>query len=234
MKILKLAIPIALCVIFLIVPLFELVGLLNGLDFNLYNEMVIGIVQTVLAVAALVGLLILKPEYGWTGIIFLMLALPISLLNAMCFVGGSWVGSIFLAIIWCGCILTLYIRFVPDNAFKAMSAVLSVLITVAIVVIYLWGLVSGFMGSDTVEETIPSPNGKYVLEITTEESLLSSKMAVKVRLASPVSGALLGDYSADAVTVYEGEPHEADTAKIEWKNESTIVIDGNEYVVSFK
>lgn len=230
MKAVMLAIPIVLCVLLLIVPIFELIGLINGLDFILHNELAIVITQTVLTVGATVALFVLKAEYGRTGRIFLMLLAPIALLNSLCFADCEWAYSIIFAVVWSVCAFVLYYRLVPDSAFKATSAVFSVLIALAFVGLYLWNLLYGsFINDRTVEATYTSMNGTYVAEVCTSKSLIGTKMTVYIAASDPKSENMLGYYQAKPAKIYEGEEHETKTASISWLDDETVIINDEAY-----
>lgn len=226
-----LAVPIALCVIFVIVPVFELAGLLCGLDFVLYNEIAVVITQALLAVGATVAIFILRPSYGRIGKLFLLIATPIALLNALCFTDCEWAGSIFLAIVWSGCIFAMYLKFLPDSFFKAASAVVSVLLTIAVGVGYLWGLISGALSDRKVESTLESMDGTYYAEVCVNDSLFGAGTEIYIKRSGPEFGAFLGSYSAPEMLVYEGEEHEAKTAMLNWLDDSTLIINGEAYRV---
>ncbi len=226
------AIPIAICVIFIIVPIFEAIGLMIGLDFSLYSETLIAILQTVVAIGATVAVFILKPKYSTLPRLCLLFAAPISLLNALSFANGDWGGSIICAVIWCGCILALYLKFVPDSVLKAMSAIVSVLVAIVFCVVFVWGLISGALSERKVEDSYESHNGTYVAEVCVEESLISSKTVIIVKRATPEFGAFFGSYSAPEMTVYEGEAHEAETALINWLDDETVIINGEAYRIN--
>ena len=230
-KIALTAIPIVLCVWFVIVPLYEAIGLLIGLDFSLYNEVLIAVLQTIFAIGATVAVFIFKPKYSKYLRMCLLLLFPISLLNALSFANGEWGGSIICALIWCGCIFSIYLKFVPDSVVKALSAIFSVLVAIAFCVVYVWSLVSGVLSDKTVEDSYESLNGSYVAEVIVEESLLGSKSLVIVKRATPEIGAFFGSYQAPEMKVYEGESHEAETIMINWLDDETVVINGNGYRV---
>lgn len=233
MKIACLVIPIVLCVILLIVPVFELVALVNNLDFSLYNELVMPIIQASLAVGGVIALCVMKPEYGRTGKIFGNLLTPIALLNALCFVDCQSFVTVLLAAVWvCGC-FAIYLKFVTDSFFKATSAVFSVLLTIAFVSLYLVVNVLGNVANErTVSEKIDSPNRALYAEIAAVDALFGEKMEVTVCDAQP-AGAFLGSYTYKPQTVYEGEPHETQTADVVWFDNDTLLINGTEYNVVF-
>lgn len=231
-NIISLILPIVLCVVFIIVPVFELVGLLKGLDFQLYAERAMVIIQAVLALGSMIALLIMRPEYGNTGKIFLMLALPVSLLNALCFTNSEWALSILFAVVWCVCVFVLYYKFVPDSGFKAFSAVVSVLTAVAVVVLYLWSIIYGsFVHKFTVTESVGSMNGTYIAELGTDDSLFGTSAAVYVKKAEPEIDTFMGYYTSDPMLAYEGEDYEIKTIILSWLDDETLIINDAEYKV---
>lgn len=231
-NIISLILPIVLCVVFLVVPVFELVGLIKGLDFQLRSEKLTVIIQAVLALGSMIALLIIKPEYGNTGRIFLMLAMPLSLLDALCFTNSDWALSILFAVVWCVCAFVLYYKFVPDSGFKAFSAVVSVLAAVAVVVLYLWSIIYGsFIHKFTVTESLNSMDGTYTAELGTSESLFSTSASVYVKKAEPEINAFLGYYSAEPMLAYEGEDYEIKTIILSWLDDETLIINDTEYKV---
>lgn len=230
MKTVIYAIPIVLCVLLLIVPILELIGVANGLDFFHYNEIVTVVLQTVLTVGATVTLFVLKPEIDLTGRIFLTLLTPIALLNALCFYDGVWGLSVIFAVVWGGCALALFIKFVPDSNLKATSAVFSVLIAIAFVGMYLVNLIYvSFFNERTVKSEYPSMYGTYVAEVGTTESAFGTKTTVYIAKAEPEFKALIGYYQAKPTEIYEGEEYEVKTALISWLDDETVIINDQAY-----
>ena len=234
MKIATLVIPIVLCVLFIIIPIFELVGLISGLDFTIYNEVAVAWVQTILAVGSAIAIFIMKPEYDVAGKVFCMILPPVSILNAICFADSQWGFAVIFAVLWSVSCYAIYIKFVPDSGFKAFSAVVSVLCAISFVLVYLvFGIFFPLINTKTVTESIDSPNGELVAELQTEKSFFSEKAVITVRKAEPVR-AVIGCFEHDPIELYEGESHEIHTATISWKDDTTLVINGTEYPVVFE
>ncbi len=231
MKAFLVAIPIILCILFVIVPVFELIGFINDLDFVLENEIVTVSAQAFFAIAALVVLFITKPEYNRAGRIFLMLLTPISLFNTLCFVNSSWSYSILIAVVSFSCVFALYIKFVPDSRIKATSAVFSVLIAIGIAVVYLFNLFSGIIVEQKTITTLDSPDGKYTAYVYSEESPLSSKSSFEIKKNVPEIEAVIGNYFKKTSVIFEGEMYEAKTAKVSWIDDTTFVINEKEYKI---
>ncbi len=230
MKTVTLIIPIVLCVLLLIVPCLELFGLINALDFIPNNEIALVIVQAAITVAATVALFLLKPVYGNTGKIFLMLLAPIAILNSLCFADGSWKYTVIFALVWGICAFLLYFKFVPDSYFKATSAVFSVLIAFAFVVLYLINLIGNTMTTETVQSSYPSINGTYVAEVKLlENKVLDDEMAVDIARSEPEFKNFIGYFQARSERIYTGEEHETKTAVISWLDDETVIVNDAAY-----
>lgn len=226
------AAPIVLCALFALMPLFEFIALCTGLDFRINAELALAVIFALLSAAALAFSLVYKPKYNKAGKILLTLALPLSILTALSFVTGSNNWSFLFALIWCGCALLLYIKFVPDSNLKALSAIVSVLLAIAFAVIWLWGLIStAFISDITVHSEHPSIDGYYKAEVCVSDSLIGSKTVVRISRAEKEFGVLLGRFWQYPTEIYEGEDYEYKTVQINWLDESTVIINGNEYVI---
>lgn len=235
MKTACLVISIVLCVMFIILPVFELVAWVNDINFTLYSELVIPIIQTVLAVGSAIAIFIMRPEFGTTEKIFCNLLTPFALLNALCFIDSNSIVPIILAVVWCIAAFVIYVKFVDDGIFKAASAVCSVLLAIAFIVGYLVvGVLGNVITERDVTDTVKSSDGTYVAEISIKKSVLGEEMEVRVYPSEPKTRAFIGAYTYEPVSVYDGEPHETQTADIVWKDNSTLVINGEEHKISFE
>lgn len=226
------ALPIALFVIFLILPIFELIALISGLDFRLYNEIFICITQAVLAIGATVAVFVMKLKFTAVDRVFLILAAPLALLNAICLANGEWGGTVIFAILSAVAVFVLYSKFVPDGNGKAASAVFSVLFAIAFSVIFVWGLIDGaFIDKRTEKSRYTSVEGTYIASLGTSESLISTKTTVYVSKVESEFGVLFGSYWQKPVLVYEGEDYEVKTAVLSWLDDSTLIINDKEYKI---
>ena len=160
----------------------------------------------------------------------MILLAPIALLNTLCFINSEWKFSILFAIVWSVCAFVMYLKFVPDSAFKATSAVFLVLLTVAVIGFYIWNLIYGsFVNKLAVESSYPSTDGTYIAEVCSSESLLDKKMAVYIAKSDPEFKAVIGYYQAKPAKIYEGESHEIKTAYLSWLDDVTLVINDEAY-----
>ncbi len=241
MRIASMVMLIVLCLALIVVPIFEAIAFSKGLDFALYNEKAIVWTQTGLCLAVAITLFVFwfvtkkEFEFGITEKIFGMLLLPISILNAMCFIKSEWQFSIFVGIIWVGICIVIYGKFVEDSIFKALSAIVSVLLGIALVGLYIYyGVLQPVIGERILDSSYTSPSGQYVAELATEKSPMSEKTVVYVKSVYPQEFGFLGEYRYKSVDFYNGEAHEIHTVKVEWKNDNTFTVNGNEYTVKFE
>lgn len=227
-------VPIAVLVFFMLLPLYELVGFLTELEFSLYSEKAISILQTLLAIGAVVSVLIFKPKFVFYERLCLLFAFPLSIINVFSFIDGEWSGAVILAIISCGCIFTIYLRFLPDSVLKAISAIIAVLLTIVVCIVFIWSLISGVISDRKLDDKYESLNKTYVAEVFVEESLISTKTVVVIRPTEAEFGAMLGSFSAPEMVVFEGEAHDAETIMINWLDDETVIINGDAYKINIE
>ena len=228
------SIPIALLAVFIILPFLELIGFLTELDFTVYSEKVLSILQSLLAIGAVVAVYIFKPRFEFWEKLCLLAALPFVIINAFTFVNGEWGGAVIFALISCACVFVLYLKFLPDSVLKAISAIVSVLLAILLCIVFLWNLISGAISDRKLEDKYESLNNVFVAEVFIEESLISSKAVVVIRPVEPEFGALFGSFSAPEMVVLEGEAHIAETVMINWLDDETVVINGDAYKINIE
>lgn len=230
-----LAVPIALCVIFALYPILEIIALFIKPEFLLYSELVFAIVQAVIAAGALGAVIYFKLEFDKLGQAFGIWALPLAMLNAFCFIiNGLSICWIF-ALISAGCVFYIYLKFIPDSTQRAVSAVFSVLLAFVLGFSMIWNLVSPIFSSKTVIREIESNNGEYIAVLGTSKSLFGTKTVIEIKKSEPEIGLIIGGYFKKPITVFEGEEHVALNAKISWDelNDDVIIVNGTEITVSF-
>ncbi len=230
------AIPIALCVIFAIYPILEIIALFIKPEFLLYSDLIFAVIQTVIAGGALGFIIYAKPELDSLGNSFAIWALPISMLNAFCFIlnglGISWIFAIASGV----CVYIIYLKFIPDSTQRAVSAVFSVLLAFAIGFAIVWNLLFPLFSSRTVLREIESNDGEFIAELGTAKTLFGTKTVITVKKAEPEANLLIGGYFKKTITVFEGEEYIALNAKIAWDelNDDVIIVNGTAITVSFE
>lgn len=234
MVVASLVLPIVLFIVMLIFPIFELVGLITGLDFVIANEMVWAIVLASLSFAVMMAILIMRTEYGITGKIFWNLLPPMALLNAIAFADGEWGFSIICAVIWSLCCFVTYLRAIPDSGFKATSAVFSVLFAIIWVVLYLYNAVfNPIVDSFEVRDQLTSPDGEIMVEVQLVKGIIEDSTRIQAKKINPEKKSFMGSYVVDDLTIYEGAEYETDTVKLNWANDNTLIINDVEYPISW-
>ncbi len=227
-------VPVAVLVFFMTLPLYELIGFLTELEFSLYSEKAISILQALLAIGAVVSVFIFKPRFVLYEKLCLLFAFPLSIINVFSFIDGEWGGAVILAIISCGCILAIYLRFLPDSVAKAISAIVAVLLAIVVCIVFIWNLVSGVISDRKLDDKYESLNKTFVAEVFIEESLISTKTVVTVRPSEAEFGAIIGSFSAPEMIVFEGEAHAAETIMINWLDDETVIINGDAYKINIE
>ncbi len=237
MKKLFLAINIVLCVIFCIVPILELVGAFVETEFLLYSELVVSIVQAILSGGALFAYFYLKPRHlDELEQAFGIWALPISMLNAFCFIVSglsfAWIGAIAASV----CVFLIYLKFIKDSTQRAVAAVVSVILCFAIGFVTVWNLALPIFSSKKVLLEIESNDGEYIAELATTKSLFGKKTVIDIRRSEPETNLLIGGYFKEEKRVYEGEEYVALNAKISWSevNDDMIIVNGTEISIDFE
>ncbi|MBR5285826.1 MAG: hypothetical protein IKU30_02915 [Clostridia bacterium] len=227
-------VPVAVLVFFMTLPLYELIGFLTELEFSLYSEKAISILQALLAIGAVVSVFIFKPRFVLYEKLCLLFAFPLSIINVFSFIDGEWGGAVILAIISCGCIFAIYLRFLPDSVAKAISAIVAVLLAIVVCIVFIWNLVSGVISDRKLDDKYESLNKTFVAEVFIEESLISTKTVVTVRPSEAEFGAIIGCFSAPEMIVFEGEAHAAETIMINWLDDETVIINGDAYKINIE
>ena len=217
---------------FAILPICTLIGLFKGLDFSLNNELAFAIVSTVFAVGSVVAYFIVKPELNIASDILTTLLLPFVIANPVCLARPEKLASLILMIVCGGCIFAIYLKFIDDSTLKAASAVISVLLTIALAVLIIWGIVqSRVICVRTEQSELKSPNKEFVAVVCTEKGLFDTKTVVYVRKADPVGSAPFGSYRIRDMLVYEGEEYEYRAMYLAWLDESTVIVQDKGYSV---
>ncbi|MBQ5837812.1 MAG: hypothetical protein IIW39_03985 [Clostridia bacterium] len=226
------AVPSVLLVFFTLIPLHELIAFLTELDFTVYSEKAFSIIQAIIAIGSAVAVFILKPRFNAWERICILITFPMSIVTAFTFLNGEWGGAFVFALISCGCIFAIYLKFLPDSVLKAVSAIVAVLLTIVICIVFVWNLISGALTDRILDDKYESLNGTFVAEVYIEESLISSKTVVAIKRTESEFGLIMGSFFAPEIIAFEGEEHEAETIMINWLDDETVIINGEAYRIN--
>ena len=90
----------------------------------------------------------------------------------------------------------------------------------------------GEFGKTSVVKQVASPDQSYVAEVLdVDQGALGGNTLVKIKGIGKEIPFLLGKLVPEEKNVYEGDWDEFETMDIQWKDNGTLLIDGNEYSV---
>ncbi len=225
--------PALLLVLFAVTPLMTLIALCRGEYFRLSAGDMWGAIIAVLAVGLAVATLILRVEYDLCGSILVIIALPLSLLRLAC-LAAHGVPTFILAVLSAAAVLVLYIRLVNDSYGKAAGAVFSVLFLIAALLLFAIDIAKGYITNETVESSLDSPSGEYVAEVVrVTRPIIGDSSAVRVGYDGTVSKNFLGGFYKRSKKLYSGTESEIYSVRIEWKDDHTLIINGEEFQTGF-
>ncbi len=117
---------------------------------------------------------------------------------------------------------------------KITASVLSVLMLIPCCYCGFIFLIFGNIGQNTVVQAAVSPDGKYIAEvINSDQGALGGDTLVQVRATHSFNVGIF-EISKKPQRVYMGEWGEFENIKIEWKNETGLLINGHQYIAEKK
>ena len=148
------------------------------------------------------------------------------------FISSSVLGAIILFIGF-GCSFYLAVRYGKPLALKIVGLILCGILVVPSCFIIFLALLFGHMGSNTVVQTVYSPQKNYYAQvIASNQGALGGDTLVDVYQNSGVNINLLFlKISKKPQRVYIGEWGEFENMEIHWQSESCLVIDDEEYFI---
>ncbi len=192
------------------------------------------ILSAVSAIICIASCLFLKNTETKKGIKTLSAFLPlIQLINTVIYVieSKSALTAVFMAVCFISCAVISKKIITSDKAkiFSVTSSSLMLLVMV------LFSFVTVFFGSfsvNTVVDTVYSPNGEYYAEIVDSDQGATGASTVVYAKKAKSLNLLLLEISKTPERIYIGEWREYETMSIEWKNESTLLINSAEYDIN--
>lgn len=226
-------IPALLLALFAVTPLMTIIALCRGEYFRLSAGGMWGAIIAVISVGVTVATLILRVEYNTCGSVLVIIALPLSLLRLAC-LAAHGISAFVLAGLSSIAVLILYVRLVNDSYGKAASAVCSVLLLITALVLFAIDIAKGYITTETVESSLGSPNGEYVAEVVrVTHPVIGDSSAVRVGYHDAVSKNFLGGFYKSSKKLYSGTESEIYSVRVEWKDDRTLIINGEEFETGF-
>lgn len=229
MKRILAASPMIICILYIFLPLCKAIGSIFGYDFVLNSYLVSIMVLASISIVVTVILLFARIPLSKVNTVFSTLLLPLSAINGLLFVLHDWKTSLF-ALACCGCSAVIFKEFGCPGALKKVTAVLSALVILLLVLLSFVIFVFSDFGSCTVVRSVASPQNTYVAEvIDVDQGALGGDTLVNVQTNIKTINLLIGKFSKAAIHVYRGEWGEFEDMQIGWKDERTLIINGKEY-----
>jgi len=215
-------------------PLFSIIGKVCGYNFVLRSYPVFSITLAIISLIASIFLFISKLTLNKINIVFSALLLPMSALNAICYLSHSHTKlTAIFALIGCACSIAVFSKFAGPIALKIISGVLSGLLLLLLLLQLLFISILVDFSSNTVEKSISSPQNTYTAEvIDDDQGALGGNTLVNVKYNSKTIDLFIGKFLKPPVRVYTGKWGEFTNMQIRWGNEHLLVIDGKEYYIN--
>ena len=218
----------------LVIPLCKGIGVLFGYAFTLYAPLPVAIVLCVLSLAAAVCLLFSKPVLKTAGRVAVSLLLPLSFVNAFCFLSKDLLPLLCVGIC-CICALVVFIKFAGPTVLKVVMGILAVLFFLLLGFILgciIMGqlFVNGF-SEETLRDEMKSPQNTYTAAlIDSDQGALGGNTRVYVQNERNKFSLLIGEFKKPAVQLYVGGYLE--NVQMQWRDDHTLLINGEEYDVN--
>ncbi len=233
----KKAIPILICLLFMLTILFPagtFVSAYFGYTFELISVSAFAVAIAVLSVCAVV--LDFRFKYSFENkVIPVLLAVitPLSLCNAAFYMfecSRIWVVASVL--ISSGCCCFLAVKHGKPLALKTVALILSALMALPIGFLSFILLIFGNIGQNTVIQTVESPSGKYYAQVVdSDQGALGGDTLVDVYTQSGFN-AVIFRVGKKPQRVYRGEWGEFENMQIYWKDDNCLVINSVAYEIN--
>ncbi len=199
------------------------------------NDLVMASIPTLIAVVLVILSIIIKQDLNNKIFpVFSILSVLFFIFYAVfySFISSSVLGVIILFIGF-GCSFYLAVRYGKPLALKIVGLILCGILVVPSCFIILLVLLFGHMGSNTVIQTVYSPQKNYYAQvIASNQGALGGDTLVDVYQNAGVNINLLFlKISKKPQRVYIGEWGEFENMEIYWQSESCLVIDDKEYFI---
>lgn len=214
-----------------LLPLGKILASCFDCRFVLNSYPVMASITALVAFCTMViSMIVMHPVASKPAQILLILASPLSLINALFFVVASpslWV--IFCMLICTGCCFC--IAFLQDEriAFRILSLFLSVALIIPVCYFGLMFTLFGSIGKDTVVQSVESPGKTYYAQvINSDQGALGGNTLVTVCRSKHLD-VLIFQISKKPQILYRGRWGEHKTMKVIRKDETHLIINGIEY-----
>lgn len=165
--------------------------------------------------------------------ILLAIITPLSWINAM-YLLNNQIWNVAIVLVYVGCCYYLSVKHGSPRTLKVLTLVLATILALPICFFSVIALTIGPFGQTTVVQTIASPSGEYYAEvIDSDQGALGGNTLVEVYEKCEIN---LGLFRIEKTPqcVYQGDWGEHLDMQIYWKEDTCLVINGNEYAITFR
>lgn len=223
--------PMVFTIVFLFVSACEIAAMCLECDFSLYNASATIAVTALLIGAAAASMLLLKAPVNRGNAVFSAIALPAAVLYCLFFIYAlrQPLTAVSMLVV-CGSALVIFIKYAKPGALKICSGIFAALLALLLVAALSLKSVFGDFGLNTVARELISPERTYIAYvIDSDQGALGGDTFVEVQDMKKRWNVLIGQFQESPRRIYSGEWKEYQTMEIEWKDENTLLIDGQEY-----
>lgn len=222
--------PMLCCLACLLVPVSKLSAITFGYEFVPVNK--------TLFLAGITGLLCFltnanlkqKAPLNVSSTVFATILCPLCLLNSYFFLSSMNWFTMILIVLSCTCATVIYVNAEKIPFLTSILGILSgILLLLLIGALVLYGLF-GSLAIFQVVKTVPSPNHSYEARlINNDQGALGGATIVEVKQHKGRITLLIGEISKVPMRVYEGGWGEFETMELSWRDDHTLLINGNAY-----
>ncbi len=226
--------PITVCLLYALYPICRIISAVCGYDFTLRNYPVFIVALAVVSVIAAVLLLSRKILLTKVQAVCSALLPPLSAINGLfLMIDSRWNASVLFALVCFGCSVLILVNFAQPRPLKIISAILSVLLVLFLLLSALILHVFVNFVNKTIVKTVTSPQNTYIAKvIDSDQGALGGNTLVDVWNCEKTVDLFLCKFSKSPIRVYTGKWGEAENMQIIWKEEHILRINSKEYEIN--
>ncbi len=222
--------------LFAFVPACSLIAVGMGYEFTLKNPMGFSIAAAAISTVCSLILLCSRSTKSKLDAFLSVFIAPLSAVTGIVMLRGNYVNAALVIFAVCF-ICTFIVLF--KYARPIFLRIIAIIFSCFAMAVYVIGVaITVFLGGlavNTVAKTVESPDGSYIAEvIDSDQGALGGDTLVEVSNVKDRIDLYIAEFTRPSVRVYMGEWGEAESMEISWKDNSTVVINGREYLINAK
>ena len=232
--------PLVFCLLFAVVPSCCYGARFFGWAFQLHHTLWFIATLTLLFGAAAIAMACLKVSLSKTQTVFATLLLPIVTINGFAFLFDltlvqemSWSErNIVILFVLISCVVSalLFLHYAKLRVLQIITGIFTGALAPMLVFWSLASLLLGGLGQNTVVASYDSPTGAYIAELVdSNQGALGGDTLVRIHKKKGAIDVFIGQFSKPYVTFRIGPWGEFKTTEMQWRDQSTLLIDGVPY-----